>query len=161
MQNLDVCSEHYSTKLAIRALKVYSGYKKGPKSYFLIRNELGTCEELFCLLWPELDDLRTRAIEVKKKTAAHFLNCLINLRRVLFQDLAYMKIKGNDHWLFGEYPFNTDQFASYVEDAKKNYENAQNQDAMNENTIDLDRINNLIRLEHDNLTKKIEKLLRK
>ena len=66
MWNLDVCTEHYSTKLAIRALKAYSGYKKGPKAYFLIRNELGT-SEVFCLLWPELDDLRKRAIEVKKR----------------------------------------------------------------------------------------------
>ena len=113
------------------------------------------------MLWPELDDLRKLAIEVKKKTAAHFLNCLINLRCVLFQDLAYMKIKGDDHWLFGEYPFNTDQFASYVEDAKKNYENAQNQDAMNENAIDLEGINELIQLQHHNLIDKMDKLFRK
>ena len=89
------------------------------------------------------------------------MNCLINLRRVLFQDLAYMKIKGDDHWLFGEYPFNTDQFASYVEDAKKNYENAQNQDAMNENAIDLEGINDLIQLQHHNLIDKMDKLFRK
>ena len=55
----------------------------------------------------------------KKKTVAAFLNCLINFCCILFQDLAYMKIKGDDHWLFYEYPFNTDQFATYVEEAKK------------------------------------------
>lgn len=34
MWNLDVCSEHYSTKLAIRTLKVYSGYKRDQNPIF-------------------------------------------------------------------------------------------------------------------------------
>ena len=105
MWNLDVFDEHYSTKLALAALKGISGFKQGTKSYFLPRNEFGIKLELFRLHWPELEDLMkaldnlTIMNESDKRTAKNFLHCLMELRRILFQDLAYMKIMEQEHWL--------------------------------------------------------------
>lgn len=67
---------------------------------------------------------------------------------------------GQDYWLFHEYSFNTVLFKTYVKEAKK-YENSQNEDAINKNEIYLDEINNLIRLQHNNLTEKNHQLLQK
>ena len=110
MWNFDVFDEIYSSKLALQALKGISGFKKGPTSYFLNRNEFHEKTSLFILLWPELEGLLEAALNGKNKTAANFVHCLIELRRIIFQDLAYLKIIEQDHWLHYEYPFKTELF---------------------------------------------------
>ena len=85
----------------------------------------------------------------------------MELRRILFQDLAYMKIMEQEHWLHYEYPFNTELFTKYVEECKVRYEAVQEKMATAENSMDVEGINELLTYQHNNLTDKIDKLLKK
>ena len=123
MWNYDVFNEVYSQKLCLSGLKGVSGYdsREGHYQSDWIDLPIAT-DDVLNMLWPNLTKLLQASKAAKKQTAWNFLHCLLELRRSLFQDVAYIILTGDNHWLLNEEPFNTEEFGDYVQICKKHIE---------------------------------------
>ena len=115
--NTDVCTEAYSQRLCIPGCKSISGYEKGDTSYYNERAEIP--EDSFeKRIWSIIDQWIPETRKNDLYEAYKYLNTLKQFRRVLCQDLAYLKITNEDHWLLHETPFNIPEFETYTQKAK-------------------------------------------
>ena len=92
--------------------------------------------------------------------AYKYLNTLKQFRRVLCQDLAYLKITNEDHWLLHETPFNTPEFETYTEKAKVAIQKSNNDKLKRNKVINSQAINDIIEYQNNSMTKNIQKIMK-
>ena len=115
--NTNIYTEAYSQRLCIAGCKSISGYQRGDTSYYNERSEIPK-DNFEKTIWSNIDNLIIKAKEKKKPTTFSYLSCLAHFRRVLCQDLAYLKMTNEHHWLLHEFPFNTTEFEKYTQKGK-------------------------------------------
>ena len=157
--NTDVYSEVYSQRLCIAGCKSISGYQKGDTSYYNEPSEIPE-DNFEKTIWSNIDDLIIKAKEKKKPTAFSYLSCLVHFRRVLCQDLAYLKMTNEDHWLLHQFPFNTTEFETYTQKGKVVIQQTNINKSKNNNAIDLQGMNDFIAEQNNSMTKNIKKMMK-